>query len=113
MANKKSRKRKSQASNGGYDDYGIYTERNQAGHPSAIPLDENGFIAAGYTVSLNQDDFAEGGDGGGDDDGAPYGGPGSQVLPVATYLMEDWSGEPEDGEEYLFSVRSVRTPIIF
>jgi len=31
--------------------------------------------------------------------------PGSQVLPVATHLPESFSGEPQDGAEYLFMVR--------
>lgn len=39
------------------------------------------------------------------DDDAPRGGTGSQVLPVAE-LPEDFEGEPDDGSEYLFLVRS-------
>lgn len=37
---------------------------------------------------------------------APRGGLGSQVLPVAD-LGDDFEGQPEDGLEYLFLVRSV------
>lgn len=35
---------------------------------------------------------------------APRGGNGSQVLPVAD-LGDDYEGEPEDGLQYLFTVR--------
>lgn len=43
-------------------------------------------------------------------DGAPTGGTGSQVLPVAD-LDEDYDGTPEDGMEYLFMVRQVPIPL--
>ena len=41
-----------------------------------------------------------------DDQEAPRGGLGSQVLPVAE-LADDYDGSPEDGMEYLFMVRCI------
>lgn len=41
------------------------------------------------------------------EDGAPRGGSGSQVLPVAEGLAAAHSGVPTDGAEYLYLVRSV------
>lgn len=40
-------------------------------------------------------------------DDAPRGGQGSQVLPVADYLDDSFDRDPEDGLEYLFTVRCV------
>lgn len=45
-----------------------------------------------------------------DPEEAPRGGLGSQVLPVAD-LGEDFDGQPVDGSEYLFMVRSVGNQI--
>lgn len=41
-----------------------------------------------------------------DQDQAPRGGNGSQVLPVAE-LDDDFAGDPEDGSQYLYLVRCV------
>jgi hypothetical protein len=77
-----------------------------------LPLDSDGFVKKGFTI--NFDDFAGGDDDEADEDGyndhagrdqAPRGGYGSQVLPVAVQLPEDFDGEPGDGDEYLFLVR--------
>ena len=83
------------------------TSRNSKGHP--IPFNHDGLIPNGYTISF--DDFddeiqIEGSDDDAADD-APRGGYGSQVLPVALHLPQDFTGEPEDGDEYLFLVRRV------
>lgn len=86
------------------------SDLTSAHYGSAIQLDANGHVPNGYTISF--DDF---------DDGQPYrrdeqevddgnkyrGGPGSQVLPVALDIAEDFQGEPDNGDEYLFLVRCV------
>lgn len=74
-----------------------------------VPLNEDGLVPNGFTISF--DDFNDEVDIHDDSDDAredaPRGGTGSQVLPVALHLADDFAGEPEDGDEYLFLVRQV------
>ena len=77
-----------------------------------LPRDENGYVETGYSISFSDlmadidDDDGDDADGvAAEEDEAPRGGPGSQVLPVAKHLPEDFDGNPTDGDEYLFLVR--------
>ena len=68
-----------------------------------MPFNSDGSIPNGFTISFTdlEADFLD------DDEqqDAPRGGYGSQVLPVALHLPDDFAGEPGDGDEYLFLVR--------
>ena len=76
-----------------------------------LPRDENGYVETGYSISFSDlmADAADDGDEAdivaAEEEEAPQGGPGSQVLPVAKHLPEDFDGDPTDGDEYLFLVR--------
>lgn len=46
-----------------------------------------------------------------DSDQVARGGLGSQCLPIAE-LDQDWNGEPQDGMEYLFTVRYCHSTLV-
>jgi hypothetical protein len=85
-------------------------QKKERNSHETVQLDANGFIQNGFTIEFDEFDFADmstSNDRDNDVDDAPRGGYGSQVLPVASNLPEDYDGDPTDGHEYLFLVRSV------
>ncbi|EGF97172.1 uncharacterized protein MELLADRAFT_87425 [Melampsora larici-populina 98AG31] len=60
----------------------------------------------GYSIEFSPPRF-DGNDEGKSSD-APRGGLGSQALPVPDSMRSDWDGIPQDGAEYLFTVRFVQ-----
>lgn len=86
----------------GYDDPASYDHDEEE-----LEYDENGYVRKGYTISFSDEGFLPP-TAGDSDEHAPRGGPGSQVLPVALGLPDDYDGDPNDGHEYLFLVRSIK-----
>lgn len=111
MGGGKNRKNKRRRTGDNANDNGFTTTQNSG---NGIPVGEDGLIPNGFTIDLGGNDFKKTSrrksrfdDDNVDDSSeqAPRGGYGSQVLPFASDLPEDHTGEPLDGHEYLFLVR--------
>ncbi|KAG0139167.1 hypothetical protein CROQUDRAFT_55111 [Cronartium quercuum f. sp. fusiforme G11] len=102
-----------------YDDYEEEMSADADGPYRQIPFTDEGddgedwqdeegddeMFPIGYTIQFSPpppDDDQAGGV------GAPRGGLGSQALPVPSVMRSDWNGIPQDGAEYLFTVRFVQ-----
>lgn len=112
--NKKNKRRRT-------DDYGNGHAHNGDSNGLDDVAGPDGIIPNGFTIDFG-DDFdgparpKKNRDDSDDDEEdstqqAPRGGHGSQVLPFASKLPDDHSGEPLDGHEYLFLVRCVSTEV--